>query len=323
MQVFIVGSFVVACSVIVARLPRAGESLDATAFLTEPGGKGFNLALATRRLGARVDGAFAIGDDLFATIADQAFRRAGLDTGMLLQREGSTGAGVGFVDRDGDNCLAVSLGANRLLAAEDIERVGGAIDGADLVMATFESPDAPIRAAFARARARGAATLLNPSPSRPIDPEILADTTILVANEVEADELALDGAVNAATGRCDPPAVEALMRAGPRTVVATLGEQGAVAFQRGRAPTRQPAFRVPVLDTIGAGDAFSAGLAVALMEHRPIEEALRRAAACGALTARQIGAFDAFPRAGELACFLDAGRDGPGSGGPGSRIVPI
>ncbi|WP_204310849.1 hypothetical protein, partial [Escherichia coli] len=69
----------------------------------------------------------------------------------------------------GENCLAVSLGANRLLDAGDVERAGPPLDAASLVVATFESPDAPIRAAFVRARARGAATLLNPSPSRPID----------------------------------------------------------------------------------------------------------------------------------------------------------
>ncbi|GJE61223.1 ribokinase [Methylobacterium trifolii] len=299
MQVFVVGSFVVACSVMVARLPRAGESLDAAAFVSEPGGKGFNLAVAAHRLGARVDGAFAIGDDPFAAVATSAFLTAGLSTDMLVRREGSTGAGIGFIDPAGENCLAVSLGANRLLSGADIARVANGVDGARLVMATFESPDEPIRTAFVRARAKGAATLLNPSPIRTIDPAILADTTILVVNRIEAGDLGIDPATASSVDR--------VLEAGPEIVVVTLGEAGAVAFRKDRPPCRQPAFRVPVVDTIGAGDAFAAGLAVSLLRDCTLEASLRCAAACGALTTRRFGAFDAFPTTAELDGFLSAG----------------
>ncbi|GEP00302.1 ribokinase [Methylobacterium haplocladii] len=296
MQIFVVGSFVVACSVKVARLPRAGESLDAQDFVSEPGGKGFNLALAAHRLGASIEGVFAIGDDPFAAVAVSAFEGAGLATDMLVTRSGSTGAGVGFVDQAGENCLAVNLGANRLLGAGDVDRAR--IARADFVMATFESPDAPIAEAFAQARSRGIRTLLNPSPSRPIDPRILADTAILVVNRVEAADLGLDVA--------DAGTAQALLRAGPAIVVVTLGEEGAVVFQRDETACRQAAFPVAVIDTIGAGDAFSAGFAVGLLEGRPVGEALVRAAACGAITACRFGAFDAFPTKAELDRFCDA-----------------
>ncbi|GLS42269.1 PfkB family carbohydrate kinase [Methylobacterium brachythecii] len=296
MRIFVIGSFVVACSVKVARLPRAGESLNADAFVAEPGGKGFNLALAAHRLGATIDGVFRIGNDPFAAVAVSAFEGAGLATDMLLTRTGSTGAGIGFVDQAGENCLAVSLGANRQLAAEDVEpaRVGDC----DLVMATFESPDAPIAAAFAAARARGVRTLLNPSPSRPIAPRVLADTSILIVNRVEAVDLGIDIA--------DESTVHRLMRAGPEIVVVTLGEDGALAFSRSEPPRRQAAVPVTAVDTIGAGDAFSAGFAVSLLQGRPITESLARAAACGAVTAARFGAFDAFPTAADLECFFKA-----------------
>jgi len=304
-QVFVVGSFVVACSVIVARLPRAGESLDAAAFVSEPGGKGFNLALALHRLGFGITGVFAIGDDAFAAIAESAFAGSGLGGEMLVRHPGSTGAGVGFVDARGENCLAVSLGANRLLDAGDVERAGPSLDAASLVVATFESPDAPIRAAFVRARARGAATLLNPSPSRPIDSAILAATTVLVVNRIEADDLGLDGSGIAEGGTGEAARFEALSAQGPELIVVTLGEQGALAYRRGRW-FRQAAFPVAVVDTIGAGDAFAAGLSEGLLRERPIEECLCRAAACGALTACRLGAFDAFPTAEALDAFLAA-----------------
>ncbi|MGU3539532.1 PfkB family carbohydrate kinase [Methylobacterium sp. A54F] len=310
MQVFVVGSFVVACSVKVARLPRTGESLDATDFVSEPGGKGFNLALAAARLGAGVDGAFAIGSDAFAAVARSAFRQEGLAEAMLHEKPGSTGAGVGFVDPAGENCLAVSLGANRRLGAEDID--DDAVARAHLVLATFESPDAPIAAAFARARALGIPTLLNPSPTRPIPPGLLADTAILLLNRVEAGDLGLTDGDGFA-----PRRLADLMEGGPGTVVVTLGAAGAVAFRRGSPPLRQAAFRVAAVDTIGAGDAFGAGLAVALIEGRPLDQALRRAAACAALTVGRFGAFEAFPSSAALDRFLaEAGSPPAGSGSP-------
>lgn len=304
MQVFVVGSFVIACSVKVARLPRAGESLDAAAFVSEPGGKGFNLALAARRLGMGVDGLFAVGTDAFAAIAEATFADLGFPPAMLVRRPGSTGAGVGFVDSLGENCLAVSLGANLALDDAEVRRAAPRLLHARLVAATHESPDAAIREAFARARANGALTLLNPSPTRAIDPGILSTTSILVVNAVEAAELGLGDADALAAARGRTPALDALLRAGPELVVVTLGEGGAVAFREAAPPLRQPAFAVAAVDTLGAGDAFAAGLLASLLERRPLDEALRRAAACGALATLRFGAFDAFPTASALDRFL-------------------
>lgn len=308
-RIFVVGSFVVACTVIVPRLPRAGESLNASAFLVEPGGKGFNLAVTAHRLGVAVDGVFAIGTDAFSEIAVSAFRRAGLSPGMLRRHDTATGAGVGFTDETGENCLAVHLGANARMTAADVAPVAESIAGSRLVMAPFEAPDAPILAAFTIARQAGTATLLNPSPYRPIDPRILAATSILVVNRVEAEQIGADlvAVTDAASSlHAFGPWADALMDRGPDTIVVTLGSAGAVAFRRGRDSRHQPAIPVATIDTIGAGDAFAAGLAVALVEARPFEECLLRAAACGAMATCTFGAFDALPSAEALGRFLEA-----------------
>jgi ribokinase len=304
MRVFVVGSFVIACSVKVARLPQAGESLGGSAFLAEPGGKGFNLALATHRLGLDVDGIFAVGEDVFSPVVRSTFAQVGFSTGMLVPRAGSTGAGVAFIDPTGENCLAVCLGANLALTAEDVLGFAPRLQASDLVAATFESPDAPIREAFVLSRARGIRTLLNPSPVRALDPAILADTTILVLNAVEAAELGLGHPDGIAEARSATPAIAALLDGGLELLVVTLGVRGAVAFRPGSPPIRQPAFAVAAVDTVGAGDAFSAGLIVGLLDGKPLENVLRQAAACGALATCRFGAFDAFPKARALEAFL-------------------
>ncbi|KMO34661.1 ribokinase [Methylobacterium tarhaniae] len=310
---FVLGSFVVACSATVARLPRAGESLEAQAFLVEPGGKGLNLAVGARRLGAAVDGLLAIGDDALAALAGPALDRAGLPAAMLHGFPGPTGAGIGFTDAAGENCLAVHPGANARLGPAEVGRVADRIARADLVLAQFEVGDAAIAETFRIARAAGVRTLLNPSPFRMPGQEIraskiLAATTILVVNAVEAAAFAAALGLDSPEGRTEPDAfgalAEALLACGPALVVVTVGAGGALAFQAGHPALVQPAFPVAAVDTLGAGDAFTAGLAVGLAEGRPLAESLRLAAACGACVVCRKGVFDALPDRDAVAALL-------------------
>ncbi|KMO10522.1 PfkB family carbohydrate kinase [Methylobacterium platani] len=294
---FVLGSFVVACSATVERLPRAGESLQAQAFLVEPGGKGLNLAVGARRLGATVDGLLAIGEDVLSALAEPALIRAGLPPGMLRRFPGPTGAGIGFTDAAGENCLAVHPGANARLGAGAVREVAGRIAAAALVLAQFEAGDEAVAETFRIARGAGARTLLNPSPFRLPGPEILRETRILVVNAVEAAAFA--AALGLPVPEAEATAFAAFARAlharGPDLVVVTLGAGGAVAFPAGGGAQVQPAFPVAAVDTLGAGDAFTAGLAVGLAEGRPLPECLRIAAACGACVVRRAGVFDALP----------------------------
>ena len=304
-SVFVLGSFVVACSAKVPRLPVPGESLEAEVFTCEAGGKGLNLAVGARRLGAAVDGVVAVGDDLFGHLAEPALARAGLPSTMLRRYHASTGSGIGFTDARGENCLAVYPGANLLLSAADIRSAEPALRRAGLVMAQFEIGDEPIAEAFALARQAGVPTLLNPSPFRDVAPGILECTSLLVLNRVEATRLAAAlglGAGCSAEGLAQVAA--SLLQRGPDTVIVTLGAGGALAYRRGAETLRQPAFPVEAADTLGAGDAFAAGLAVSLVEGRSLAESLRRAAACGAMVTRHVGVFDALPTRDGLDSFL-------------------
>ncbi|TCR70058.1 ribokinase [Bosea sp. BK604] len=308
-RIFVLGSFVVACSVTVSRFPVAGESLRADMLTVEPGGKGFNLAVGAARLGASVDGLMAIGDDLLSSFAAPALSKAGLPLTMLKRLPGATGGGVAFTDATGENCLAVHPGANFLLSAQDVAAAADRIEQAQLVLAQFEIDDAPIAEAFRLARQAGVRTLLNPSPYRSIKPEILANTSILVVNAGEALALAetLSPASRTGSGAItEDELAQAIQQGGPDTLIVTRGPQGAVAFQRDEPPLVQAAFAIEARDSIGAGDAFAAGLSASLVTGLPLSEALRRAAACGALVASRIGVFEALPTAAELQDFLAA-----------------
>ncbi|ACA20137.1 Ribokinase [Methylobacterium sp. 4-46] len=291
-SLFVLGSFVAACSATVARLPRPGETLEARAFQFDPGGKGLNLAVGARRLGARVDGLIAVGHDAFGDLAAAALRRADLPDTLLRRVEAPTGAGIGFVDAAGENCIAVYPGANARLGAAEVAEVADRLVRARLVLAQFETSDAAVSEAFRRARAAGVETLLNPSPFRPPPPGLLARTGILVVNATEAAAL---GEALGLAGAAPADLAAALLDRGPRLVVVTLGRGGAIARAAGEPLLVQPALPVAALDTIGAGDAFTAGLAVSLAEGHPLAACLRHAAACAACVVARRGVFEALP----------------------------
>ena len=303
-KLFVMGSFVTACTTRVARLPQPGESLAAAGFRLEPGGKGFNQAVAARRLGAEVDGLFAVGDDALGALAEPAFAHAQLAVSMLRRRPMATGAGVGFIAEDGETAIAVFSGANASLSAEDARESRSAIEAAAVTLAQFEIGDAAIAEAFAIARGAGRITVLNPSPFRPIAPEILAACSIVVANAVESDALARSLGVAA------DPDVESLATAlfakGVEALVATRGAAGAIARLSDGAILIQPAFEVEAVDAIGAGDAFAAGFATTFAETGDWPKSLRHAAACGALAVRAEGGFGAFPTRVERDALLAA-----------------
>ncbi|WP_377845781.1 PfkB family carbohydrate kinase [Bosea sp. UC22_33] len=305
--IFVLGSFVVSCSAKVVRFPHPGESLAAETVTIEPGGKGLNQAIMARRLGAAVDGLLAVGDDLAAAFAPPALERAGLPQSMLVRLAGSTGSGIGFTDASGETCLAVASGANLALTAEHVEQRAQAIASAALVTAQFEIGDAPIETAFRLARQAGVPTLLNPSPYRAISAAILAATSILIINETEARGLA------ATLGREHAGATEperfarelgpTLLERGPELVVLTSGAAGALAVAADTPAVTQAGFPVDTVDSLGAGDAFATTLGVRLAMGRPLAEALRDAAAAGALTTTRHGVFDALPTADAIAAM--------------------
>jgi ribokinase len=297
--IFVLGSFVVACSAKVARFPRPGESLAAETVTIEPGGKGLNQAIMARRLGAEVQGLLAVGDDLAAAFAPPALERAGLPPSMLVRVPGSTGSGVGLTDASGETCVAIASGANLALAAEHVRQRMPAITEAGLVTGQFEIGNAPIEAAFALARQANVPTLLNPSPFRDIPDAILKQTSILIVNETEARSLSIMLGLrpdDAASHRhFAAKLASALAGHGPELIVLTRGAAGAIAATADGQVIEQEGFSVETIDSLGAGDAFAATLGVRLATGHALPDALRDAAIAGALTTTRNGVFDALP----------------------------
>jgi ribokinase len=291
-DVVVVGSVNADLVISVDRRPAAGETVLGSDLATFPGGKGANQAVAAARLGARVSLLGRVGSDSQGAFLRSSLVVAGVDVGHLATTEGPSGVALITIDPDGDNSIIVSPGANGKLTEADVVSARPVFEAASVVSAQLEVPLPAVLAAARLADACGARTVLNLSPPREIPAELLALCDPLVVNEHEAAFL-LGG---------EGPVAEqaaALLGLGPRSVVVTLGAAGAYAA----APdvgTGVASPEVRVVDTTGAGDAFTGALAWRLALGDDLADATAFAVRVGAAAVRKQGAQSSYPSLAEV-----------------------
>ncbi len=304
--VFVIGSFVMACCWFTPRLPARGEHVHADGFLMEPGGKGLNVAVGLRRLGAPVHLLLGVGDDMAAQALVGLLRQEGLSDAHVHHLAGPSGHGVGLIDQAGDNVIVVHPGANHQLGREHARAAASDIAASAVVYGQFEAPDEVIAEAFRLARQAGAKTVLNPSPWRPIASELLQQVDTLLLNEHEASNLLGQppGTAPTSQGWAEPVRRWRLSHPGLDLVI-TLGEAGCLLWEGNvDAPLHQPARTVQAVDTTGCGDAFAAAWCQALAEGQSPAQALQPAAWAGAWVASQQGVLDALPSGDALKAWV-------------------
>ncbi|MER5770385.1 ribokinase [Streptomyces sp. NPDC001985] len=279
----------------VERRPGAGETVLGSDLAVHPGGKGANQAVAAARLGARTALLARVGDDGHGRLLLEAQREAGVDVSGVLVGGAPTGVALITVDPSGDNSIVVSPGANARLTPADVRDAAPLFRAARVVSVQLEIPLATV-AETVRALPPGGRLVLNPSPPAELPAEVLAACDPLIVNEHEARFLLGEEAG-------DDPAgwARALLARGPRSVVVTLGAEGAlVAEGDGDTAVRVPSPRVRAVDTTGAGDAFTAALAWRLGLGEELAAAAAYAARVGAAAVTRKGAQDSYPTAEQL-----------------------
>jgi ribokinase len=296
-DIVVVGSANVDLIIRLAHLPGPGETVTGGALTRAFGGKGANAAVAAATLGARVALVAAVGDDAdgAATRADLA--AAGVDTAAVITAGAPTGVATVLVDAAGENAIAVASGANLLLEGDAVRGgLSGAAVAATVVVLDLEVGDAAVLAAAEHCLATGCRLVLDPGPARPLPAAVLRAATVATPNRGELGVLA--GAGGAA-------GVAGLLDAGVGAVAVTLGADGVELHQPGAAPLTIAPFAVDAVDSTGAGDAFAAGLAVALHDGRSLPDAVALGAATGALATRAHGARAALPTRAAVDALLD------------------
>jgi ribokinase len=304
MSVVVFGSLNMDLTTYVPRLPGPGETLLGHSFLTAPGGKGANQAVAAARLGVPTRLFGRVGDDAFGPEVLSAIQAHGVDVaGVRVDDRHTTGLAVINVDDRAENTIVVISGANMVLDESDVARCLPALESARVLLLQLEVPvEADIAIARA-ARERGVAVVFDPAPAREFPADLFPLIDIITPNEVEAQALlgfpvrSMEDAARAAAE---------LRARGARSAIVKLGARGAV-YDAAEARGRMPAFSVAPVDTVAAGDAFNGGLAAALAEGRGVVEAVRWGAAAGALSVTKHGAIPSMPARQQLDLLLREG----------------
>lgn len=301
-KILVLGSSNVDFILQVPRFNNPGETLRAESLTTVFGGKGANQAIAAKQLGADVALITRLGDDHYG----RAYRRYMIEKGLhpksiFLDKKVPTGIAFIELNPDGENRIVVAQGSNRCLSTDDLKKCSPLFKKTKIFVAQLEIPFETVTMGLKMAKDSGAFTLLNPSPSRPLSPKILSLTDFLVPNELEAQ--ALSG-MKMREDQDLPQIAAKLLKRGVKNVVITLGSKG-LYFKNQQEEIWMKAFKVRVVDTTAAGDAFMGGLACALFENRPIREALRFANAAGALATTKLGAQPSLPSRKQIEAFIE------------------
>ncbi len=300
-RITVVGSYAIALVMDVDRIPAEGETVMGRGYRATHGGKGSNMACCAARLGADVRlvtrvGADAFGDGLIALLS-----REGVDPNWVL-RSASLPTAVGMIlgTSRGTNAIAVDAAALSEFLPEDVAPLRETICEGDAVLSPLEIPLETALAASRMARERGAFSILNPAPASDLRRQDLSTVDFLTPNETEARVclgLAPDDPIH------DQEAAEQLRRLGPRNVIVTRGEKGAL-WASPDGCFEIPALAVNAVDTVGAGDAFNAGLAVGLCEGRDPLEAILMGIVTASLSTRKRDTIASYPRRAEVEARL-------------------
>jgi ribokinase len=285
--VTVVGSINMDLVTIASRFPSQGETILGEEFHLIPGGKGANQAVAAARLGAEVHMIGAVGADAFGNELVRALEREGVNIDHI-KKVPDHGTGIASITiSEQDNRIIVVPGANHSLLPEDIDRYESVIANSDACVFQLEIPMPVVQRAVSLAKKHRVRVILNPAPAQPLPRELVEKVDFLTPNEHERNVIFehIDAAAFA------------------DKVIVTEGARG-VTIQKDGKPMLIPGFRVPVVDTTGAGDTFNGALAVALSKGMSLEDACRFANAAAALSVTKLGAQGGMPTEEEVKQFL-------------------
>ncbi|MBE6036355.1 MAG: carbohydrate kinase family protein [Clostridiales bacterium] len=267
-------------------------SSPAEKILMTCGGDALNEAVVLHRLGGDVHLSTVIGRDAAGETVQNHMKKAGLDTGGVVVKEGlDTSVNVVLVQPDGKRSfLTCPESSQRKLQLSDIDL--NFAEGAEILSfaSIFVFPllgPAELETIFRAAKEKGLTVCADMTKRKKGETsadlaQALRYVDYLIPNDEEAMLL---------TGADSPEeAAEALLQAGVGTVIVKCGSRGALVKTGERTFWAPAETGVRCVDTTGAGDSFTGGFLYGLSQGLPLEDCMKQANFCGARAVERVGA---------------------------------
>lgn len=282
-RIAVVGSSSMDLVVTSAKRPMAGETVLGESFITVPGGKGANQAVAAARLGAEVSMVGCVGDDVYGEIILDNLKKNHVNTKYVEPVTGSASGTAHITLSEGDNSIIVVKGANDFITPEYVQKAKKVIEESDIVLVQQEIPEETVEYLADICNMLQKRLLLNPAPARKLSEAVIQQASFLTPNEHEF-EILFDG-----RDRTE------VLTEYPNKLFITEGKNG-VRYFDGHEEKVVPSFEVEAVDTTGAGDTFNAAFAVAVAEGRSFDESLLFANRAASISVTKLGAQGGMPQ---------------------------
>lgn len=297
-KILVIGSLNMDMVIPVKDLPQKGETILGGTPAYIPGGKGANQACAAGKLGGTVTMLGKVGRDEMGRTLKENLSAAGVDVTHVEETDKApTGMAVIYVSETGSNSIVVVPGANSLCDVEYIQANEGLIAAHDIIVLQLEIPYDAVFRAIELAKKHNRLVVLNPAPAPDSLPKgVITNLDYITPNETELARIAglPVGGVEEAIA-----AGKKLVGEGVGTVLATLGEQGALLVTKDRAEVI-PTLKVDAVDTTAAGDTFNGAFVTALAEGRSEAESIAFGNKAAAISVTRKGAQTSIPTREEV-----------------------
>ncbi|GES51503.1 ribokinase [Rhizobium sp. NBRC 114257] len=296
MRLHVVGNVCVDTSFRLPRLPRPGETLNATSIVEGIGGKGANQAVAAARSGAAVCFWSALGDDDMADGVSETLK-SDLEVDRLIRLPLSTDRSTILLEEAGENAIVSAVACARAFDPIRQSALTRTWSKGDILLMQGNLFREVTASCLKLAGRSGLKTVLNASPLSDMTVEDLADVDLVIVNQGEAAAL---------TGMESPrAAANLLLENGARSVVVTLGSQGSLIWdQADQTPVFLAAPKSAVVDTSGAGDCFAGVLVGLLAQGKPLTAAANVATKAAGISVGRLGTLASYPSRVEISDII-------------------
>lgn len=295
MKLFVVGSINMDLVIRAPFMPENGMTIKGDSFMTNPGGKGANQAVAIQNLGGNAYMVGAVGKEFGAELID-TLNSYGVNT-EFVEKLDNVSSGIAVITViDNDNRIILSEGANGLVSKKMIDKALETAESGDYLITQLEIPTEIVLYALKKGKERGMVTVLNPAPAKLLPEEIFNYVDYFTPNQTETEfytkilPTTLENALDCA---------KILKEKGIKNIIITMGKDGSFAYSNNKTYSA-PCFKVSAVDTTAAGDTFIGALCTALSENMSLQDSMIFGAKASSITVTRIGAQQSIPKRKEI-----------------------